>query len=170
MFINYLKSAVRNLKKTKLFSLINVLGLAVSMTACLLILHYVNFEKSYDKFYENSERIYRLRYERTSAEGTAVRFASCCPPAAPAIRGQYPEVEQIARLYWFRAIVSLKDRNVKFHEERLYFAEPEFFDIFKLKFIEGDPATGISEPGNAFPNTPPANTSATKTPSARSSA
>jgi putative ABC transport system permease protein len=150
MLINYLKSAVRNLKKTKLFSLINILGLAVGMTACLLILHYVNFEKSYDKFYENSERIYRLRYERTSSEGTAVRFASCCPPAAPAIRGQYPEVEQIARLYWFRAIVSLKDRNVKFHEERLYFAEPEFFDIFKLKFIEGDPAVGVSEPGSAF--------------------
>ncbi|NIM13534.1 MAG: ABC transporter permease [Candidatus Aminicenantes bacterium] len=150
MFINYLKSAIRNLKKTKLFSLVNILGLAVGMTACLLILHYVTFEKSYDKFYEGSERIYRLRYERTSQEGKAVKFASCCPPAGAAIRGKYPEVEKIARIYQVDAIVSLKDRDIKFKEKKIYYAEPEFFDILKLTFSEGDPLQGIREPNKAF--------------------
>ncbi|MCI0470712.1 MAG: ABC transporter permease, partial [Candidatus Aminicenantes bacterium] len=148
MFINYLKSAVRNLKKTKLFSLVNILGLTVGMTACLLILHYTGYEKSYDKFHRNSERIYRLRYERTSDEATIVRFASCTPPALSRIRGQYPEVEKIAGIFRYNAAVSFGD--IKFIEERMYFAEPEFFEIFDFKFIEGDPVAGIREPNNAF--------------------
>ena len=82
MFRNYLKTTYRNLIKTKVYSAINILGLAIGMTACLLILHYVNYEKSYDKFHENSDRIYRLRYERTDDAGQSVKFASCCPPAA----------------------------------------------------------------------------------------
>ncbi|MCK4764072.1 MAG: ABC transporter permease [Candidatus Aminicenantes bacterium] len=103
MLYNYLKSAVRNLKKTKLFSLINIFGLAVGMTACLLILHYVSYEKNYDKFHENYDRIYRLRCERSSDDGSAVRFASCTPPAGECIRGKYPEVEKLARIFHHRA-------------------------------------------------------------------
>ncbi len=124
------------------------MGLAVGMTACLLILHYVSFEKSYDRFHENSERIYRLRYERTSEEGKTVKFASCCPPAAPLIRERYPEVEKIARIFRYRASVSFGD--IKFSEERMYFAEPSFLDILKFKFIKGDPLNGIREPNKAF--------------------
>ena len=90
MFSNYLKTTIRNLIKTKLFSAVNILGLAIGMTACLLILHYVSFEKSYDKFHEAGERIYRLRYERSSAEGKTVKFASCTAPAATFIRERYP--------------------------------------------------------------------------------
>jgi putative ABC transport system permease protein len=133
-----------------LFSLVNILGLAVGMTACLLILHYVTYEKSYDKFYKGSERIYRLRYERASQEGKTVKFASCCPPAGAAIRGKYPEVEQIARIYRARAVVTLKDKDIKFKEERMYHAEPEFLDILELTFSEGDPLQGIREPNTAF--------------------
>jgi len=148
MFRNYLISAFRNLKKTKSFSLINVLGLAIGMTACLLILHYVNFEKSYDKFHSHSDRIFRLRYERVSENGDAVRFASCCPPAAARIRGNYPEVEQIARLLRTKAAISYNDKI--FYEERIYYAEPELFDILKFNFLEGDPTESLKSPGNAF--------------------
>ena len=148
MFVNYLKTAVRNLVKTKLYSLINVLGLAIGMAACLLILHYVSYEKSYDKFHEAGERIYRLRYERTDSSGAAVKFASGTPPAAGFIRERYPEVEKIARIQNYRAVVSFGDR--KFTEERMYFAEPDFLDILKFKFIKGDPLNGIREANNAF--------------------
>ncbi|HEX9972155.1 MAG TPA: ABC transporter permease, partial [bacterium] len=117
MFQNYLKTAFRNLKKTTLFSLINIFGLAVGMAAFLFILHYANFEKSYDKSNENYDRIYRLRYERTDGKGDAVRFASCCPPAAARIRGKYPEVEKIGRMLHYSAIVSVD--NSKFLEERM---------------------------------------------------
>ncbi|MDH5386786.1 MAG: ABC transporter permease, partial [Candidatus Aminicenantes bacterium] len=104
MILNYLKTALRNLRRTALFSSIAVLGLAVGMAACLLILHYVNFERSYDQYHKDSERIYRLRYERTSGEGQKVQFASCCPPAVDVIRGAYPEVEEIARIFRYRAV------------------------------------------------------------------
>jgi putative ABC transport system permease protein len=60
MLLNYLKTALRNVRRNALFSFIAVLGLALGMAACLLILHYVNFERSYDRFYKNSKRIYRL--------------------------------------------------------------------------------------------------------------
>ena len=148
MFQNYLKTAFRNLKKTKLFSLINIFGLAVGMAAFLFIWHYTNFENSYDKSTENYDRIYRLRYERTDGKGDAVRFASCCPPAAARIRGKYPEVEQIGRMLHYTAIVSVD--NKKFLEERMFFAEPEILDILKFNFVNGGSSSGIKEPGNAL--------------------
>ncbi len=150
MWLHYLKITLRTLRRSKLFSFINVLGLSVGMAASLLILHYVNYEKSYDRFHPDYERIYRLRYERTSEDGTAVRFASCCPPAADAIRGVFPEAETIARIYRNRAVVSLKDRDVKYTEERMYFVEPDFFRLFRVEFIEGDPLNDIRKPNMAF--------------------
>lgn len=148
MFKNYLKTAYRNLYKTKVFALINILGLALGMTICLLILHYVNFEKSYDRFHPHSDRIYRLRYERTDEQGQSVRFASCCPPAASRIREKYPEVEKIGRLFRYRASVSHGD--TRFFEERMYFAEPNVFEILKFNFTKGNPLKDLQDPNNAF--------------------
>ncbi|MBN2411172.1 ABC transporter permease [candidate division KSB1 bacterium] len=152
MLKNYLKTAYRNLLKTKVFSLLNIFGLAFGITACVLILHYVNFEKSYDRFHKDGERIYRLRYDRFDSEGGAVRFASCCPPAAPLIREGYPEVEKIGRMLHVQAGVStlLDGREIKFLEERIFFAEPDVFDILKFHFIEGDPLIELAEPNKAF--------------------
>jgi putative ABC transport system permease protein len=148
MLANYLKTAYRNLLKNKLYSGINLLGLTIGMTACLLIMHYIVFEKSYDQFHPDKERIYRLRYERTDEKGDAVRFASCCPPAAAHIRDNYPEVEKIARLLHYQAIVAYND--TKFLEERMYFAEPDLFNILKFNFTKGDPTVSLRDPNNAF--------------------
>ena len=150
MFAHYFRTTIRNLGRAKLFSFINILGLAIGMTACLLILHYVTFEISYDRFHTDSELIYRLRYERTDEQGAAVRFASCCPPAADFIRGAYPEVESIARIYPHPVVVSLKDQDIKFQEDRLYFVEPDFFTIFPFQILEGDPQTSLNENGRAL--------------------
>jgi putative ABC transport system permease protein len=144
----FLRIAVRNILKNKLFSFINIIGLAVGITAFLIIILYVRYEKSFDKFYRNSDRIYRLRYERSSAEGESVKFASCCPPAALRIRELYPEVEKIARVFRYRATVIFGDR--KFYEERMYFAEDQLFDVFDIKLVTGDPAKGISAANCAF--------------------
>lgn len=148
MFRNYFVSAYRNILKTRRFSLINILGLSIGMTACLVILHHVSFQKSYDKFHKNNVRIYRLRYERFSEDGESVRFASCCPPAGLRIRKLLPEVEQVARICRYPASVTY-DEN-RFFEERLFYAEPEFFMIFNFSFIEGDPVRGIRDPNTAF--------------------
>ena len=148
MRLYYLKIGFRNILKNKLFSLINIIGLAAGITAFLLIFLYVRYERSYDRFNQASDRIYRLRYERSSAEGESVKFASCCPPAAIRIRELYPEVEKIARVFRYRATVIFGDR--KYYEERMFFVEPQFFDVFDIEMLAGDPATGISAANTAF--------------------
>ena len=148
MKLYYLKIGFRNILKNKLFSLINIIGLAAGITAFLLIFLYVRYERSYDRFHQASDRIYRLRYERSSAEGESVKFASCCPPAAIRIRELYPEVEKIARVFRYRATVIFGDR--KYYEERMFFVEPQFFDVFDTEMVKGDPATGISAANTAF--------------------
>jgi len=159
MLKNYLKVAIRNLLRYKGYALINILGLATGMTACLLILYYVDYEKSYDRFHANSDRIYRLRYERSDQAGGAVRFASCCPPAGLRIRQNFPEVEKVVRLFRYKAAVSNQDDKAMsqpentFIEERMYFAEPDFFRIFRYSFISGDPLNGLKEPNTAFIST-----------------
>ncbi|MCJ7821379.1 MAG: ABC transporter permease, partial [Bacteroidales bacterium] len=142
------KIAIRNILRNKLYSVINIAGLAIGITAFLLLQLYVKYERSYDTFHKNSERIYRLRYERSSAEGESVKFASCCPPAAIRIRELYPEVETIARLFRYRATVIFGEN--KFYEERMYFAESQIFNIFDIKMVTGDPATGIRDANCAF--------------------
>ena len=142
MLSNYIKVAFRNLIKTKLFSAINILGLSIGIAACLLILHYVNFERSYDKFHHQSDRIYRLRYQRTSEDGSSVKFASSTPPAGLIIRERLPEIEKIARIFRYRGVV-VSYKNIKFTEERVFHAEPEFLDIFDFKFTKGDPKSAL---------------------------
>ncbi|MBN2602431.1 MAG: ABC transporter permease, partial [Candidatus Marinimicrobia bacterium] len=148
MIRNYLVSALRNLKKTFAFSLINVLGLALGVTACLLILHYVRFEKSFDRYHPNNERIYRVRYERHSNNGTSVRFASCSPPAANLLKERLPEIEKIARIVRYKATVL--SGAIKFPEERMYFAENDFLKIYAVNMIEGNPETVISNANTAI--------------------
>jgi len=144
----YLKIGFRNVLKNRFFSIINILGLAAGITAFLLIFCFLRYERSYDRYHNLSDRTYRLRYERSSAEGESVRFASCCPPAAIRIRELYPEVEKIARVFRYRATVIFGDR--KFYEERMFFAEPQIFEVMDIKMVTGNPASGISGANTAF--------------------
>ncbi|MBN1465237.1 ABC transporter permease [candidate division KSB1 bacterium] len=148
MLLNYLKSAYRNLKKTRVYSFINIFGLTLGMTICLLLLSYINYEKSYDAFHRNAARIYRLRYERTDSKGDAVRFASCTPPAGALLREQFEEIEKVARVFFYQASISYE--NTKFYENRLFFTDPEFAEIFDFNFLSGDPIKDLAQPGNAF--------------------
>jgi len=146
---NYFKITFRTLRKTKLFSTINILGLSIGMSACLLILHYVTFENSFDRFHEKVDQTYRLRYERISEDGSAVRFASCTPPAGALIRERFPEVSVLSRIFRYRGVV-VSHNDTKFTEERVFHAEPEFLDIFNFQFIEGDPKAALAGVDNAL--------------------
>lgn len=145
---HYWKSTWRQLAKTKLFTALTLAGLGIGMAACLLILHYVQFEQGYDRFHPGGHRIFRLRYERTSDSGETVKFASCTPPAAPAIGARFPEVEKIARIFRYPGAISYGEKT--FTEERLYFAEPAFFEILRFQFLHGDPSQDLNQPGRAF--------------------
>ena len=148
MLKNFVTIAFRILLKRKVYSVINILGLSIGITASLLILNYVNFEESFDKFNKDYDRVFRLRYERTSNDGESVRFASCCPPAAPLIREQFPEVEKIGRIFKSRAAVSYGNKS--FLENRIFYVEPEVLEILNFDFIEGNPQKDLREPGKSF--------------------
>ncbi len=144
MLKNYLKVALRNFIKRKSYSLITVTGLALGLTACILISLYLKQELSYDCFHENADRIYRLAVETERPE--SVELTANTPfPVAEAFKQDYPGVESVARLYsWSSVLVQHKD--LRFVEEGWYFMDPEFFTLFSFPFLEGDPARALDSP------------------------
>ena len=144
MIKNYLKTAIRALLKNKGYSVINILGLAIGMTSCVLIFLYVSFELSYDNYHENSDRIFRVAQFEESANHTSTDPITA-PPLAPTLKKDYPEVEVAARIFPSGPRLVRYEDNF-FIEERIYGADNEIFDIFKMEFIEGDPGTALDRP------------------------
>lgn len=143
MIKNYLKIAWRNLWKNKLFSFINIIGLAVGVACCVLIFLYVQNELSYDKYNEKADRIYRI----TSVifqENKQDRFAPTSPITAQKIQDGFPEVEKIVRLNFAGRLLSYKDK--KFYDTKTVLADSTFFDIFSLPLLEGNPKKALSTP------------------------
>ncbi len=118
------------------------------MAVSILLLTFVFYERSYDTQHDNLDRLYRLRYERISENGEAVRFASCCPPAAVRIRDNFTQVKDIARIFKYRASVMYGEN--KYIEDRMFFAEPDVFKLISFNFLEGDPVKGLVRPNTAF--------------------
>jgi len=135
MLKNYLKIAWRNLTTNKAFTLINVSGLALGLTTCLLIVFYVFDELSYDHYNTKLERIYRVNTDVGFGGNTHVN-ATSPPPLAAALKAAYPEVEEVAR---FRqgggAMVKKGDQNI--HEYSMIYADPSVFGVFTLPVISG---------------------------------
>jgi len=148
MVKNWLKVAFRNLVRHKGYSLINLFGLAVGMTCAILIMLYVRDELSYDRYPAKAESIYRLGLEARTVNRGQLRTARTPPPWAPALARDYPEVLNYVRfktplVSW---LVGYEEREKRFHEKGLYFADPSVFEVFSLKLLRGDPATALKEP------------------------
>lgn len=145
MLLNYFKIALRNLLRHKLFSLINILGLAIGMAACLLILQYVHFELSYDTFHRNGKDIYRVPVEYYLANGQRDYIEAAAPPAmGPTLKQDFPEVADMARIFADNVIMTYQ--NTRFWEEKIYYADPSFLSVFSFPLINGDARTALSEP------------------------
>lgn len=143
MIKNYLKVVLRNIKKSKTYSFVNILGLAIGMACCFLILLYVQHEFSYDRFHEKSDQIYRITTE-WRVEGQAQIHQTTAAPVAPALMNDFPEVQDAVRVKRTGAIIYHKDRS--FVERRVYLVDPSFFDIFNFLLIRGDPKTALGNP------------------------
>jgi putative ABC transport system permease protein len=143
MLMNYLKTAFRNLWKRRAFSLINILGLAVGMTASFLIFLYVRFELSYDSFHSKTDRIYRLVCDVKTPSET-IHANGPAWPVAPALKREFPDVVTAVRT----ATVSFLFRkdDIKFQEENSLLADPDFFRVFDFPLLKGDPNTCLKEP------------------------
>lgn len=140
MFKNYLKIAYRNVLKNKICSSINITGLAVGIAVCLLILQYVTFELSYDKFHKNLDDIYRLELEG---------FAGSHGAAAQAVKEAFPEVRDYVKLNLSNTEGIYANEDIKFREEKVFFATDSFFNVFSFNLLKGDPKTALSEVNSA---------------------
>jgi len=144
MFKNYLKIGWRNLVKNKAFSTINILGLTIGITVCLLIFLFILNEFSVDNFHKDGDRIYRVMrgYDKLKAP---VPYLS--GPYAPALLNDYPnEIKKAVRVMPANNLISFDNKS--FNEPRCWLADPGFFTLFSFPFIQGDRATALKDPNS----------------------
>jgi putative ABC transport system permease protein len=146
MFRNYLKIAFRNIWKNKGYSAINILGLAIGLATCLLILIYVMDELSYDKFNKKADRIYRVDGE-INFGGTHFILAVAPDPLGATLKKDFPQVEQYVRFRNYGGF-SVKKGNEIIPEANVINVDSTLFDVFTLPAIEGDTKTALNDPSS----------------------
>lgn len=143
MFRNYFKVIYRNLIRQKTYSIINILGLSAGLAVAMIIMQYVSYEKSYDRFHHNSANIYRVALAyRTDFD------AAANAPTGDALMHEYPEVRRYVRITPEYGRVVLNYEGNIFEEQRVYYADPAFFTMLDFKLIAGDTSTALLEPGS----------------------
>ena len=142
MLRNYIKVAIRNLLRQKVFSFINIFGLALGITCTALIGMWVNDELSFDRFHQDFERIYRVT---ATLPEMKVHAAVSPAPLAPAIKDEIPEVEEAVRISSLnRDLIQVGD--VKFEEKGVIYADSNFFRVFTFPLIKGDRERALENP------------------------
>ncbi|AKQ44861.1 macrolide ABC transporter permease [Rufibacter radiotolerans] len=147
MFKNYFKVAYRNLIRHKGFSIINIAGLTLGVTACLLIGLFVYDELQYDKFLPEGDQVYRV-YNDQSAEESAGMVSPVPPMFGATLEQSIPEVDKVARIlmlqYDANNLVEASDKKI--YENGRFFADPSFFEVFQLPFVYGSPEKALADP------------------------
>ena len=142
MWRNFFTVALRNISKNRIFTLINISGLAIGMASTILILLFILKELSYDRFNENSDRIHRLYIDGVIGE-QPFRGAWTSMIMAPTFTQEIPEIEKFVRFDVFNQRLIWHDGE-KYIEDHFLFADSTIFDIFSINFIRGDPSTALS--------------------------
>jgi putative ABC transport system permease protein len=142
MFKNYLKTTWRTIRRQKGYSVINIAGLALGMACAILIVFYIHYELSFDRFHENAERIYRVVVDATLNQNrVVVPFAQAA--LGPTLARDYPEVAAAARIIpGPKTLVKYADRS--FYESHLLYADASIFDVFTFPLLAGDPKTALA--------------------------
>ncbi|WP_420149533.1 ABC transporter permease [Spirosoma sp.] len=143
MLKNYLKIAVRNLWRNKIFSGINIIGLAVGLTSCLLLFVYITHELSYDNFQLKADRLVRVTMEY-SMDGRVAKIPQTGTKVAPEFGRQFPEIESGVRMINRDGVVVHGDQQ--FSEKRIVFADSAFFTLFSFSLRKGNPQTALAGP------------------------
>lgn len=145
MLRNHIFIAFRNFKKRKSFTFINILGLTVGMTVCLLILTYARYELSFDRYHENADEIYRVSVDIYNGKDFQIADAQCYPAVGPMAVETFPEIENYAMARHIGRML-VKREQTAFNEDRVYFASQNWFDVFDAKLIQGSLEKALSEP------------------------
>ena len=146
MIKNYLLLAIKHLKKQKVFSVINILGLTVGITCCLMIFLFIINELSYDNFHKDGKNIYRvLRVGNNNGERREIPYLS--PPYGPTLVSDYPDaIQKQVRIMKDNNLISYN--NISFNETNIYLTDKNFFNFFDFHLVKGDTATVLKDPNS----------------------
>ncbi|HWB28350.1 MAG TPA: ABC transporter permease [Chitinophagaceae bacterium] len=145
MFKNLLRVALRNFKKDKWYSLLNILGLTIGITFSLLLIFYIKDELSYDRYNEKGDRIYRINSYIKEQDKPEMKWAITQYVLGPVLKKDYPEVEESVR-FVNAGKTMYKNGDTRIYEDKVFFTDSNIFRVFTHKFIEGDPATALIAP------------------------
>ncbi len=152
MFKNYFKIAYRSMSRQKMYTGIKIGGFAIGLATCLIIALFVRHELSYDKFYANGSRIFRLYNHYDAPDGG--KWTSFPAPIGGIIRDEYPEVEKVGRLIpykWFNGgsnLIRREDEVENTYEEGFAYADPEMLDILEIKMVYGSREHALDKPNS----------------------
>src|ERR1700733_10472570 len=142
MIKSYLRSAFRNIKRNPFISFINIFGLTVGLTCCLLIVTYVINERSYDKFNKNANDIYRVTRIFYSAPNVeSLHLSAVAPPFGPLLQTAFSDIKKVSRVLP-NGTTALRYKEKLFNEQNAAFADENFFDFFSVPVVKGDAHKG----------------------------
>ena len=144
MWLSYIKVALRSLIKQRLYAFINIVGLAIGVTTCILILMFVRYEQGFDRFNENADNIYRLNLEGKLGDNE-FRMTNSTAPAGPTMLEEYPEVVNYTRIR-NTGFPVLRYGDKVFSEELWFQADSTVFEVFTIPMLIGDPKTALTQP------------------------
>jgi putative ABC transport system permease protein len=148
MLTNYLKIALRNLLRNKVYSFINIFGLTVGLASFLLIALYIFDELTFDRFHKDAVNIYRVFEEKTSAEGKESKVAAVAYNISTSAKTDFPEINRVARISGIGRANILNDENTKSFYEFYWVASDEFLQLFDFKILSGDRNTALQNPNS----------------------
>ena len=148
MIKNYFKIAWRNIKRHKVYSGINILGLAIGIAACLLILQYVSFELGYENFQAKKDRVYRVLQDRYDNGKLSTQWASGAYAVGNSFKDAIPEIEDYVKLLYRDKVIAERN-NQPLQIDKVFFASSAFFNVFTLPLIAGNGKTALAEPFTA---------------------
>lgn len=146
MYRSYIKIAIRSISRNKLFSAINILGLATGIATCLIILLLIRYELSFDRYNQKADRIVRVVF-KGAVQGEKMNEAHVMPRVAEVLKRDYPEVQEATRLR-LGGFPKILSGGKAFREDALAFVDSNFFDVFTVKFVKGDRNTALLEPNS----------------------
>ena len=146
MFLNYFKNAIRIIFSQRFYSFINIIGLSIGITACILVMLYVKQDLSYDRYNKNAENIYRIEFSITQG-GVVNHMAQSQALLGPTLKNEYPEIKKLSRIYFSdRGLVKAGDKNN--YEDRISYADSAFFEIFSYQAVAGDETQFLKKPNS----------------------
>ncbi len=150
MLRNHIKIAWRNLLRSKSFSAINILGLSVGMTCCMLLLLYIRSELSFDRHHEHADNLYLLGSRSKIGQNAGQEGPHASAPYAAALKSEYPEIEHVTRLFVNdeKSLLQVRESGksvLSFYETKGYQVDSTFFNLFSYQFTEGNPANALTD-------------------------